>query len=248
MSTLQATSRGTKRNRDDDTNNASSPPVKKRKPARYHCKICDTNRKNKFFPKYNPSAECDHEINTCKSCLQKHVDIRIKNANTTTTSDEKKTLGIACPEEGCAAIVRSVNIELATTLTMHARFETLERTYEASRTAGWRWCLNPNCDAGQAHDSISKEDWENTKENICVCTKCGERACIPCNRPYHKGESCEAHQYRIKDRVKEEDESLELIKDLTRPCPHCSTDIEKDGGCDSMLCKWTHPKSINICY
>ena len=237
-----------KRKRDDDTNSASSPPVKKRKPACYHCKICDTNRMNKFFPKYNPSAECYHEINTCKPCLQKHVDVRIKDANTTTTSDEKKTLGIACPEEGCSAIMRSVNIEIATTPTMYARFETLERTYEANRTAGWRWCLNPNCDAGQAHDSISKEDRENMEEDICTCTKCGERACVPCNRPYHKGESCEAYQHRIKGRVEEEDESLEVIRDLTRPCLHCSTDIEKDGGCDSMLCKWTHPKSINICY
>ena len=200
------------------------------------------NRLAKFFPNYNPSSECDdnHRINTCKACLQKHVDYCINNAQTTTTADEEKALGIACPE--CDAVMRAVNIEIAATETMYVKFEVLERIYKANRTApaGWRWCLNPDCDARQVHDSVSKEeDEENDKQDICTCTKCGACACVPCNRPYHEGETCEAYQVRIKDCVEEEDESLKAINRLTKPCPNpnCNARIQKNGGCSHMLCK-----------
>lgn len=90
--------------------------------------------------------------------------------------------------------MRAVNIEIATTEAMFAKFEQLERNHDDK----WRWCLARNCDAGQLHDISPEEDGG---EDICKCYKCGALACVPCDRSYHKGESCEAYQYRIKDRI-----------------------------------------------
>ena len=218
----------------------ASAKRKKRAPKnRYDCATCGMNRLAKFFPDYNPSTECDdyHRINTCKACLQKHVTYCINNAQTTTTADEDEALGIACPE--CDTVMRPVNIEIATSRTMYAKFEKLERRHKARTTEGWRWCLAPNCNAGQVHDSSSNTD----KEDICTCHECGARACVPCDRPYHEGESCEAYQSRVKDRVEEEDKSLEAVNRLTKPCPNpnCKARIQTRGGCASVKCKLAEP-------
>lgn len=59
-----------------------APTSKKTKTSspRYLCATCDTEKGAKSFPDYNPSAECDHLINTCKSCLKEWVTVRIESA------------------------------------------------------------------------------------------------------------------------------------------------------------------------
>lgn len=71
--------------------------------------------------------------------------------------------------------------------------------------------------------------------DICVCSACGARACVPCDRPWHEGETCEAYRARIKGRAGEEDATLEVIRARTRECPECKRSMEKNGGCPHML-------------
>jgi hypothetical protein len=65
---------------------------------------------------------------------------------------------------------------------------------------------------------------------------CGAKACVTCDRPWHKGETGETYQARTKDRVSEEDASLAVIEKQTKRCPSCSKSIEKNGGCHHMWC------------
>lgn len=48
------------------------------------------------------------------------------------------------------------------------------------------------------------------ESDICECTECGAKACVPCDRPWHEGEDCAAYQARIKDRLEEENKTLEV--------------------------------------
>lgn len=73
--------------------------------------------------------------------------------------------------------------------------------------------------------------------DICACNACGAKACVPCDRPWHEGETCEAYRARIKGRAREEDATLQVIRTRTRECPECKRSIEKNGGCPHMMCE-----------
>ncbi|KAF2770641.1 hypothetical protein EJ03DRAFT_60276 [Teratosphaeria nubilosa] len=61
------------------------------------------------------------------------------------------------------------------------------------------------------------------------------KACVPCNRPWHEGETCEEYQARTKGNS-EEDMSLRKIQRVTKRCPGCRKNIQKSGGCSNMHC------------
>lgn len=77
----------------------------------------------------------------------------------------------------------------------------------------------------------------NPRPDIFKCEKCGAKACVPCDRPWHTNESCGEYQLRIKDRIEEEDATIAAIQRETKSCPSCSKHIFKIGGCKHMHCK-----------
>jgi hypothetical protein len=84
-----------------------------------------------------------------------------------------------------------------------------------------------------------------SKPDICKCNKCDAKACVPCDRPWHENESCEEYKLRIKDKIEEEDATLAAIQKVTKPCPSCSKNILKTGGCKHMYCKsWREPTDV----
>lgn len=89
-----------------------------------------------------------------------------------------------------------------------------------------------------AMKSNPKEKLEElVQDDICTCNDCGAKACVRCDRPWHQGETCADYQLRIKDKIEEEDKSMSAIKKLTKKCPHCQRNIQKNGGCPySKLC------------
>jgi ariadne-1 len=149
------------------------------------------------------------------------------------------------------------NSERKTLLTIHRSFNELERRHIADSDPNWRWCLNPSCDHGQIHITASdptprkpalatrrkllfvstpEHESANLPQDNCTCDECGSIACVPCDRPWHEGESCAEFQVRVKNRMDEEDQSLALIRKAMKKCPECSRSIEKNGGCPSMHC------------
>ena len=86
---------------------------------------------------------------------------------------------------------------------------------------------------------LHKEPVEPAKEDeddIITCHSCSFRVCARCDRPMHEGETCTEYQARTKDRQDEENKSLKQIRKVSRPCPGCNKNIQKNGGCPSMIC------------
>ncbi|KAK3676911.1 hypothetical protein LTR78_003115 [Recurvomyces mirabilis] len=247
-----------------------APAAKRRKieaVTKYLCFSCDAERTSKQFPDYNPSTDCDHLINTCKTCLKKWVQTQVDSSNYATGDEGGKVFGIRCPQ--CVAIMKDDDLEEVTTKKVYKEFEEAERKHIIDNTPGWRWCMAPDCRAGHVHESKTSspnkpEEPEQPKrkgrgkqkpadrpaekpiaDDIFECKECGAKACVTCDRPWHEGESCEAYQARVKDRIDEEDLSLQKIKRLTKPCPGCKKAIEKDGGCSAMFCTRC---SIGFCW
>ena len=232
-----------------------APAAKKRKTetaaaaAKYPCFSCATDRVSRLFPDYNPSPDCEHLINTCKTCLRRWVDTNIENATFTTDGEDGKVFGIKCPHPECEGIMRNVNVEMTVTKKTYQRFVELERKHIGDTTPGWRWCLAPGCKEGQVHESPivpeqpqpkrrkvksglfkKSEDQPSAEPDICTCHSCGVKACVTCDRPWHEGETCAQYQARTKDRLEEEDQAIKTIRRVTKSCPGCGKRIEKNGG------------------
>jgi hypothetical protein len=197
---------------------------------RYTCSTCLVEKSSGFFAAYTPSAKCTHSIHTCNLCLKKYVNMRISEAAFVARTDPKNVthvFGIGCPE--CKETMLSANVRAATTLDMFQRFEAMEHKYVASHIPGWRWCMAPSCSAGQVHEKAG---------GICMCRACGARVCVPCDVPFHEGETCAAYQARIdQQHAVENTKSVAEIQVITQPCPHCGVKIQKNGGCGEMQCK-----------
>ncbi|KAK5109120.1 hypothetical protein LTR62_007482 [Meristemomyces frigidus] len=158
--------------------------------------------------------------------------------------------------------MKAVNVEEVATKKVYQQFDEAERKHIADNTPGWRWCMAPGCRAGhvlegqptttggssenqgKAKLTAKKKNTKTTNSprtapdvDIWTCKVCGAKACVPCDRPWHQGETCKDYEARTKDRLDEEDLSLSIIQRYTRPCPNCKKPIEKDGGCSNMFCK-----------
>jgi hypothetical protein len=109
-------------------------PLKKKRPGRpkairYTCTTCLEQKTTSKFPHFNPSAECEHDINACTACLKAWVDVQIEGGSYK-ISDET-TFGLRCLE--CPDIIRNVNVKAAMSSAMHAVFEARKQKYYAAQ-------------------------------------------------------------------------------------------------------------------
>ena len=65
-----------------------------------------------------------------------------------------------------------------------------------------------------------------------VCNTCQHECCQSCYRQVHHGQSC--LEYIVE--LSKTDESVEYQYDNYSCCPDCHTVIEKNGGCDHIVC------------
>ena len=216
-------------------------PQSKAKAQKYDCTTCGLTLASSAFPNLLPTADCDHLINTCKSCLKNWVATQLDN-----TIYNK----LSCPE--CPEILQNGDVKAYATKSVYAKFDELEKRGNAEKTPGWRWCLAPGCKAGQVHQTlaeISPNAITSTRrkgkarakavadEDICACHKCGAKACVPCDKPWHEGETCAQYQKRVNNKEKDEKASVKTIEKKCKKCPNCDINIQRDGGCDHMICK-----------
>ncbi|CAO2652416.1 Nn.00g006990.m01.CDS01 [Neocucurbitaria sp. VM-36] len=98
-------------------------------------------------------------------------------------------------------------------------------------------CLSPTCNAIGVPDMVAPGYPQIT------CYECSFRSCAQCLVPWHKDVTCAEHAAKhINEQMSDpEKDTLKLMqtKDGKR-CPNCYLVIEKDGGCDSMLCLGCH--------
>ncbi|RMY40306.1 hypothetical protein D0864_16281 [Hortaea werneckii] len=243
----------------------------KRKPERYDCTTCDRNLSASSFPKYLPTDNCKHLINTCKACTKQHIAVMMDSV----TYDK-----LACPE--CPEILTNADVKREASKDVYKRYDELERRGISEKVPGWRWCLNPNCRGGQVHKNLLKQQEpteqdaitagakqdekvsskesqtkrpskakkivrffvdltsanlvDEKDQDIFTCNTCGHRACVPCDRPFHEGETCAQYKARLGQAEANSEKSQKTIEKYCKPCPKCGKNIEKNGGCDAMYC------------
>ena len=101
------------------------PASKRRKTnhdrPRFLCYGCDVERVPSQFPDCNPTADCQHLINTCTACLRKWIEAQVDAGSFMTDGQDSKVFGIACPHPGCQGTMKAGDVADAATRKVFGR-------------------------------------------------------------------------------------------------------------------------------
>ncbi|KAK0277912.1 hypothetical protein LTR35_009749 [Friedmanniomyces endolithicus] len=244
---------------------AKTKKAPKPKPQKYDCATCDRTLAASSFLNHLPTDECKHLINTCKQCAKAWIAAQLDSTTYDKLScpecpeimtnagvkamaakdvyaryDEMERRGIAekipgwrwCMHSKCKAgqVYEPLLKAAAVPTERVANLDEADgKTDSKAKTDSKR---------GTTKKSAGKKvviDLKRDEAGIFTCDTCGERACVPCDRPYHVGETCDEYRERMK---RGEAKSEKFIKKKCKQCPKegCKANIEKNGGCDHVLC------------
>ena len=159
--------------------------------------------------------DCRHTF--CEGCFQQHCESYKSN---------RLPYTIRCPAAigGNDFCRRKLPIdEIRDNLSALAFEDLLQESFNAHvgrSAAELRWCPSPDC---QAVYRVAAEPEDAT---FFDCHDCFNSVCTWCHQQ-HAGEPCPEPE----DIMLDDDENGEI-----KQCPRCATVLERDGGCDTMLC------------
>jgi len=94
-----------------------------------------------------------------------------------------------------------------------------------------RWCPTPEC-----KNAISFDFSNSMNDSSIVQCSCGFRFCFQCHREAHAPATCE--QMKLWEQKCQDDSETFNWKSVNcRECPKCKIAVEKNGGCNHMVCR-----------
>ncbi|XP_034658009.1 E3 ubiquitin-protein ligase ariadne-1 [Drosophila subobscura] len=161
---------------------------------------------------------CGHRF--CAECWKHYLASK--------TFSEGLGHNIACPAEGCDIVVDYVSfLILADNSEVIARYQQLITNTFVECNPLLRWCPAPSCCCAIQVSS---------PEARAVRCQCGHQFCFGCGENWHEPASCCLLKQWLK-KCREDSETSNWIAQNTKECPKCNVTIEKDGGCNHMVCK-----------
>ncbi|XP_017043645.1 E3 ubiquitin-protein ligase ariadne-1 [Drosophila ficusphila] len=161
---------------------------------------------------------CGH--NFCAACWKQYL------ANKTCSEGLANT--IACPSANCDILVDYVSfLKLADDPEVIERYQQLITNTFVECNTLMRWCPAPNCTCAIKANCVEARP---------VLCKCGHQFCFGCGENWHEPVSCSWHKKWMK-KCLDDSETSNWIAQNTKECPKCNVTIEKDGGCNHMVCK-----------
>lgn len=164
------------------------------------------------------SPNCGHRF--CTDCWCRYLTVKIM------TEGEAQAIncaGIKCKipmdYENVMKLIEDPHIKLRYQQLMTNSF------VECSRLL--KWCPTPDCNCA------FKVQFVAAKPVVC---RCGKTICFQCDENWHEPIDCNPLKH-WKKLCKEESKSLEWISRYTKKCPNCQAPIEKNGGCNHMICR-----------
>lgn len=203
-------------------------------PRQRECVVCTDSRPLSNFPLKPPTAQCTHNPNVCRRCLQTWISTVL------TSKVWSEVQCLICYER----LAYDDVCEYASSK-VFCRYDELGESSTKEIVSGFHGCLTRGCKSGQVVDANDKLHW----------AMCRMAYYLKHNTTWNKGESCDEHGYRCDPRWKipdasetsrtnkrvkkqEEKASETTIKMISKACPGCRCRIEKSYGCDHMTCKF----------
>ncbi|XP_023251438.1 cullin-9 isoform X1 [Seriola lalandi dorsalis] len=171
-----------------------------------------------------PSLSCMHYC--CRSCWQEYLTARI---------EQNLVMNCDCPITDCQAQPTSqFFLNILTDKDTIAKYENALLRGYVECCSNLTWCTNPQgCD-----QILCKENMGS----MGTCSKCCWSSCFSCNFPEaHYPASCSHMSQWMDDGGYYEGMSMEaqskhLAKLISKRCPSCQAQIEKNEGCLHMTC------------
>ncbi|XP_048791420.1 cullin-9-like [Lagopus muta] len=186
-----------------------------------HCPVCV----NQLCPTEKPPTLCCMHY-CCKPCWNEYLTTRI---------EQNMVLSCTCPiSECCAQPTTAFICSIVSSKEVIAKYEkALLRCY-VECCSNLTWCTNPQgCDQILLKDGLGYE---------AACSKCSWISCFSCNFPEaHYPASCSHMSQWVDDDgyyegMTSEAQSKHLAKLISKHCPNCQAQIEKNEGCLHMTC------------
>ncbi|XP_064102136.1 E3 ubiquitin-protein ligase arih1-like [Macrobrachium nipponense] len=178
------------------------------------CEICFLNMPSAMMT----GIECGHRF--CTSCWTEYL--------TTKIIDEGMGQTISCAAHACSILVDDQTVmRLITDPKVKLKYQHLitKSFVECNRLL--RWCPYPDC------NYAIKVQYPEARRVMC---KCRNVFCFNCGENWHDPVKCHLLKSWIK-KCDDDSETSNWIAANTKECPKCKVTIEKDGGCNHMVCK-----------
>lgn len=186
---------------------------------------------------------CSHI--TCIECLKRMCEVHIKHG----TVEE-----IVCSQENCNFEIPVNVIQELVTKELFERFDKLMLNRTLDKISNMNYCPLPHCQY-----PVSTQ----TEEALAVCPSCNHAFCVYCKRAYHGVEGCRLKSDEKRELIElyrngDYNKQLELEKRYgkkqlyelvnaaktedwmskhSKRCPCCHINIEKNDGCNKMICR-----------
>jgi len=177
------------------------------------CEICCAACKHQMMT----GLECGHLY--CTACWTEYL--------TTKIMDEGASQMIECPGS-CNIVVNDQTVmSLITDPRVKLKYQHLITNSFVQCNRLLRWCPSPDC------SNAVKVQHVEPKPVKC---RCGHSFCFACSESWHDPVRCHLIKKWIK-KCDDDSETSNWISANTKECPKCGATIEKDGGCNHMICK-----------
>jgi len=186
------------------------------------CSICA----EASAPEDSTALSCRHPF--CNDCWRSYLVMKIS---------EGEVIGITCPSYRCKVIVSDDVIRARISPELYDKYQRFisHAFVETNRYVGW--CPAPNC--GRAVNAIEVVHGE-------VTCGCGYRFCFRCKHEAHAPATCEQVK-KWQEKCRDDSETQNWINSFTQSCPKCDSAIEKNGGCNHMVCRSCRHEFCWVC-
>ncbi|CAG5099484.1 Similar to arih1: E3 ubiquitin-protein ligase arih1 (Xenopus laevis) [Cotesia congregata] len=162
--------------------------------------------------------ECGHRF--CTACWGEYLTTKIMEEGVGQT--------IACAAHACDILVDDASVmRLIRDSKVKLKYQHLITNSFVECNRLLRWCPSPDC------NSAIKVQYVESKPVTC---KCSHTFCFYCGENWHDPVKCHLLRKWIK-KCDDDSETSNWIAANTKECPKCNVTIEKDGGCNHMICK-----------
>lgn len=168
------------------------------------------------------AMDCGHAF--CNECWRGHFKVQISEGKSRRLTCMGVKCDIICDERKVLSVLAggSEHSELADKY----KNSLLESYIEDNKRV--KWCPSrPHCG-----NAVRVEGDETHLEPECLC---GERFCFHCGLEPHSPCTCEMW-HAWKHKCADDSETNNWISANTKPCPKCSKPVEKNQGCNLVVC------------
>lgn len=205
----------------DHSGSTSSPSVVPGSAAQM-CPVCMTSQEGML------GLDCGHLF--CEECWRGYLHCQV--------DDGKAAVQARCPYPKCARIVPVGFFERYCDEARRSKFHEWYLYSYVDDNPSVKWCTNPGgCKNAAELQGVSDEI-------RCSCTYVW---CWLCGEESHRPADCKTvNQWIVKNSA--ESENISWIRANTKKCPKCHKPIEKNQGCNHMVCSKAGGCGFEFCW